>query len=123
MVPDSSTEEEKEVPRVKRPKTTTTAAVKRAAAEDGHYGATRIVEVRQSTSGTQGNAPNRPCYHCGQRSHWSSQCPNEPKCYACGLRGHYARDCPNESAKKRNDEYLQKRAEEKQQAAGNENRA
>ncbi|KAK1930172.1 hypothetical protein P3T76_014405 [Phytophthora citrophthora] len=120
---DSSSEEEKEVV-PKRPKTTmTTAAVKRAAADESHYGTTRIVEVRHQTAGERERQPPGPCFHCGQEGHWSSQCTYEPRCFACRKRGHFARDCTDEEAKKRNDEYLRKRAEALQKPAGNESRA
>eukprot|EP00644_Phytophthora_capsici_P019163 jgi/Phyca11/133555/e_gw1.550.7.1 len=86
---------------------------------------TRVVEVRRSTQRNreQNDASTKLCFHCGQSNHWSSQCPNEPRCYACSQRGHFARDCPDVDAKKRNDEYLKKRAEELKKSAENENRA
>ena len=38
----------------------------------------------------------RGCFICGERGHWSRECPlgDGPNvCHRCGGEGHYARDC------------------------------
>ncbi|ETP20366.1 hypothetical protein F441_05898 [Phytophthora nicotianae CJ01A1] len=53
----------------------------------------------------------------------SGQCDLEPECFACHRRGHFARDCTDSEAKKKNDEYMQRRAVETKKSAGNDGRA
>lgn len=125
---ESSSEDDTKEPSVKRHKAANSskmAATKLISSEERPYGMTRVVEVRRSTQRDRdrNDASTQPCFHCGQRTHWASQCPNEPRCYACFQRGHFARDCPDVDAKKRNDEYLKKRAEELKKTAENETRA
>ncbi|ETL97044.1 hypothetical protein L917_05602 [Phytophthora nicotianae] len=102
------------------------AAVRQAATEEKPSGGrTNITGQRtgreRPTDGDQTAGPR--CYRCGQQGHMSGQCDLEPECFACHRRGHFARDCTDSEAKKKNDEYMQRRAVETKKSAGNDGRA
>jgi len=74
----------------------------------------RNIRVQISNTGVRqkaGMGDSDGCFGCGERGHWSKECPNQGRgrsggssggkdrdtCNRCGEAGHWARDCPKPS--------------------------
>jgi len=74
----------------------------------------RNIRVQVSNTGVRqkaGMGDSDGCFGCGERGHWSKECPNQGRgrsggvgggkdrdtCNRCGESGHWARDCPKPS--------------------------
>lgn len=93
------------------PANTTTAVADLSASLNGlSITSTQSPTLATSTTNTTSTRSPRTdnCFKCGQRGHWSRECPNPPvksarpptspscpSCFKCGKSGHYSNACPS----------------------------